>query len=196
MVSKIQSSTQARMQTRLTAQDYFDLPESDEQYELIDGELYIVAPPIPEHQDFLAEIFTVIRVFVRENRLGKVYFSPIGVVLSDDNVFEPDMIFISSERLHIINWGRAVEGAPDLVVEVLSPSTASRDRTIKRERYAQFGVREYWIADIVARTIEVNVLNGNEFTTVGVYGEGDELVSALLPGFRLDIGDTFRNAML
>ena len=183
-------------QARLTYRDYLDLPESDDRYELIDGELYMTPPPIPEHQGFLGELYVALHIFVRENRLGRVYFAPIGVVLSDDDVFQPDMIFISNERLHIIKRRRYVQGAPDLTVEVLSPSTARRDRTLKRERYAKFGVREYWIADIVARTIEVNVLSGDEFTTAGVYGEGDALVSSLLPGFSMDISNTFEQAIV
>ena len=181
--------------TRLTYQDYLNLPESDDRFELIDGELYMTPPPIPEHQGFLGELHVALHTFVRENRLGRVYFAPIGVVLSEDDVFQPDLIFISNERLHIINWGHAVQGAPDLAVEVLSPSTARRDRTLKRERYARFGVREYWIADIVARTIEVNVLSGDEFTTIGVYGDGDVLVSPLFPGFSMDISDAFERAI-
>ena len=182
-------------QARLTYQDYLDLPESDERYELIDGELYMAPPPIPDHQGFLGELHVTLHTFVRENRLGRVYFAPIGVVLSDDDVFQPDMIFISNERLNIIKRG-FVQGAPDLAVEVLSPSTARRDRILKRERYARFGVREYWIADIVARTIEVNILSGDEFTTAGVYGEGDTLVSPLLPGFSMDVSGTFENATI
>ena len=81
-------------------------------------------------------------------------------------------------------------------MEGLSPSPARRDRILKRERYARFGVREYWIADIVARTIEVNVLSGDEFGTAGVYGEGDMLVSSLLPGFSINVGDTFEQAIV
>ena len=182
--------------TRLTYRDYFALPESDDRYELIDGELYMTPPPIPEHQGFLGELHVVVHAFVRENRLGRVYFAPIGVVLSEDDIFQPDMIFISNERLHIIKPGRYVQGAPDLAVEVLSPSTARRDRTLKRERYARFCVLEYWIADIVAKTIEVNVLSGDEFTTEGVYGEGDALVSPLLSGFSMNVSDLFEQAIV
>ena len=186
----------SKTQARLTYRDYFDMPESDDRYELIDGELYMTPPPIPEHQGFLGELHVKLHTFVRENRLGRVYFAPIGVVLSDDDVFQPDMIFISNERLNIIRRGRYVQGAPDLAVEVLSPSTARRDRILKRERYARFGVREYWIADIVARTIEVNVLSGDEFRTAGVYGEGDMLVSSLLPRFSINVGYTFEQAIV
>lgn len=182
-------------QARLTYEDYLALPESDDRFELIDGELFMVPAPVPEHQDFLGELYVVIRAFVRENTLGRVFFAPLDVVFSEDDVFQPDLIFVSRERLSIIT-GQNVRGAPDLVVEVLSPSTADRDRTLKRERYAKFGVREYWIADIVGRTIEVNVLNGDKFAVAGVYGEGDIFDSPLLPGLEVNISGVFESAVI
>ena len=183
-------------QARLTYRDYFDLPESDDRYELIDGELYMAPTPIPEHQIFVYFLAKVIEEFVTRHRLGRMIISPQDVVLSDDIVVQPDIMFVSNERLHIIKWGHFVQGSPDLVVEVLSPSTERFDRTVKRERYARFGVREYWTADIVGRTIEVNVSSGDEFEVVGVYGEGDIFESPLLTGLEVDISGVFESAMI
>ena len=183
-------------QARLTYQDYFDLPESEDRYELIDGELYMAPTPIPEHQIFVYYLAKVIEEFVTRYRLGRMIISPQDVVLSDDIVVQPDIMFVSNERLHIIKWGHYVQGAPDLVVEVLSPSTERFDRTVKRERYTNFGVREYWIADIVGRTVEVNASSGDKFEVVGVYGEGGTFESPLLPGLTVDISDVFENAMI
>ena len=183
-------------QTRLTYQDYLDLPESDERYELIDGELYMAPTPIPEHQIFLYYLAKVVEEFITRNRLGRIIISPQDVIIHEDIVVQPDMMFVSNERLHIIKWGHYVQGAPDLVVEVLSPSTARYDRTLKRERYARFGVREYWIADIVARTIEVNVSVGSTFTIASVYGEGETVESPLLPGLEFDMREVFESARL
>ena len=90
-----------------------------------------------------------------------------------------------------MSWARR-----DLVVEVLSPSTERIDRTVKRERYARFGVREYWIADIVHRTIEVNVSDGEGFEVAGVYGEGDLFASPLLPELEIDVSGVFKSAMI
>ena len=185
-----------RSQVRLTYRDYLDLPESDDRYELIDGELYMAPTPIPEHQIFLFYLTKVIEEFVTEHDLGRVIISPQDVILSEDVVLQPDVMFISNERMNIIRWGHYVRGAPDLVVEVLSPSTSVRDRTLKRERYAQFGVREYWIADIVGRTIEVNVASGDKFEVVGVYGEGDIFESPLVTGLEVDISGVFESAMI
>ena len=182
-------------QVRLTYQDYLDLPESDDRYELIDGELRMVPAPVPDHQDFLGELYVIVRTFVGENSLGRVFFAPLDVVLSEDDVFQPDLIFVSNERLNIITRQNVV-GAPDLVVEVLSPSTERIDRTVKRERYARFGVREYWIADIVHRTIEVGVSDGERFAVAGVYGEGKILESPLLPGLKVDISGVFESVTI
>ncbi len=183
-------------QARLTYQDYFDLPESDDRYELIDGELYMAPTPIPEHQIFLFYLTKVIEEFVTKHELGRVIISPQDVILSEDIVLQPDMMFVSNERMHIIRWGQYVQGAPDLVVEVLSPSTSRHDRTLKRERYAKFGVREYWIADIRAKTIEVNVLGDGNFTVAGLFGEGEPIESPLLPGLKIDISDVFESARI
>ena len=183
-------------QARLTYEDYFDLPESDDRYELIDGELFMAPTPIPEHQDFLAELFTMIRAFVRENGLGRAYIAPLAVMLSEHVVLQPDMMFISNERLDIIKWGQYVQGAPDLVVEVLSPSTTRHDRVVKRELYARYVVREYWIADIVGKTIEVNVSEREAFSVASVYGEGDIFESPLLTGLKVDISGVFESAMI
>ena len=181
--------------TRLTYRDYFDLPESDDRYELIDGELYMTPPPIPEHQGFLFVLTLALGNFVVQRELGKIYFSPIGVVLSGGDVLQPDMIFIRNERLNIIEGGY-VRGAPDLVVEVLSPSTARRDRTIKREIYESSGVQEYWLVDIRNRTIEVYVASEAGFVAAGVYGEGDTLASLLFPGFSMNVSDVFEQAIV
>ena len=186
----------SKTQARLTYRDYFDLPESDDRYELIDGELCMAPTPIPEHQIFLFYLTKVIEEFVTKHELGRVIISPQDVILSEDTVLQPDMMFVSNDRMHIIKWGQYVQGAPDLVVEVLSPSTSRHDRTLKRERYARFGVREYWIADITARTIEVNVLGDEKFAVAGLFGEGEPFESPLLPGLKIDISDVFESARI
>ena len=183
-------------QTRLTIREYFELPESDDRYELIDGELVMAPTPIPEHQIFLFYLAKAVEEFITKHRLGRIIISPQDVILSDDVVLQPDMMFISNERLSIIKWGRYVEGAPDLVVEVLSPSTARHDRAVKRDHYAKHGVREYWIADIVERMIEVNAASAGGFMTVGVFGEGDVVKSMLLPELEIDVSGVFENARI
>ena len=134
---------------KLTYEDYAKTPEG-ERWELINGELingeYGMAPSAREaHQRNQMQIGSRMFLFSDENNLGRVY-SEFDVVLSDTDTVRPDLIFISEERLHIITVDN-VQGAPDLVVEIRSPSTARQDWTVKRELYARHGVKEYWLVD-------------------------------------------------
>ena len=132
-------------QVRLTVRDYLDIPEDDEnRYELIDGELYMAPAPSYDHQSGSYNLTLILGGFVSASRLGVLRYSPFDVYLSDGDVLQPDIVFISNDRLHIIH-SDGLHGAPDLVVELLSPGTERIDRTLKRERYEKFGVGEYWL---------------------------------------------------
>ena len=174
---------------KFTYNDYINTPE-DKRYELLDGELILSEAPSRNHQGSQVNIGSPLHVFVRSNGLGVVYFAPRDVMLTDTDVVQPDLMFISNERLHI-DTERAVHGAPDLVVEVLSPSTSGRDRTFKRALYARHGVKEYWLVDPTARTIAVLLHTGDGFEAVATYGEGDTLASPTLQGFRIDVDEVF-----
>ena len=174
---------------KFTYEDYKQTPD-DTRYELLDGELILVPAPRVTHQMTSGSIFARLYFFVTENDLGKVFSAPTDVVLSDFNVLQPDILFISNERLHVMTEAN-IRGAPDLVIEVLSPSTAQRDRTIKRELYAQHGVPEYWQADNDAKHVQVLTLVDGEYEVAGIYGEGQTVVSPLLPDLRLAVDDLF-----
>ena len=177
--------------TRLTVRDYLAIPEDDEnRYELIDGELYMAPAPSYEHQSGSYNLTLILGVFVSDNNLGVLRYSPIDVYLSDEDVFQPDIVFISNERLDIIH-SDGLHGAPDLVIEVLSPSTERRDLILKRERYEMFGVGEYWFANSIARTITVLRLRDGKFELVGVFTEGMTVETPLLPGLRVDVSEVF-----
>ena len=133
------------------------------------------------------------RAVVKARDLGDVYFAPTDVVLSDVDVAQPDLLFVSAEREQIIT-PENVQGAPDLVVEILSPATAERDRTIKLDLYARRGVKEYWIVDPDARTIMVLLRGETRFEVVGIYNEGQTLRSPTLAGFSFDLDEIFRGA--
>ena len=181
----------ANRSVRYTYRDYINLPESEEKrYELIDGELYMVPSPTPMHQDFLQNLYRVLDEFVRGKGLGKVYIAPLDVVLSEEDVLQPDILYISTNREGIITK-QNIRGAPDLVVEVLSPGTADRDRTLKRARYLKFGVREYWMVDPQSRTIEVLKAGQTEFESVRVYPEGTTATSPVLDGLQVSVGAVF-----
>jgi Uma2 family endonuclease len=180
-----------RPKIKLTYEDYAKTPD-DERYELIDGELLMVPSPNRPHQWTVIHLGTRLIAFVEENDLGEVYFAPFDVVLSDTNVVQPDVIFVSRERLGIITHAN-IQGAPDLVVEVRSPSTAYRDLTIKRRLYAEHGVKEYWMVDPEARTVTVLLLRDGVFEEVGIYRKGQVLSSTTLSGFTLNLDEIFRD---
>ena len=173
---------------KLTYADYAKTPD-DVRYELLDGELIKLPSPVFAHQMASARIGYPLQGFISANDLGIALHAPMDVHFSDTDVAEPDIMFISHERSGII--GRWINGAPDLVVEILSPSTAHYDLNYKRELYARYDVKEYWIGDTDARTITVLLLVNGAFEETGVYGPGDTLTSPTLPGFALAIDDVF-----
>ena len=177
---------------KFTYEDYVNAPE-DKRYELLDGELLMTPAPAEIHQRISILLGWKLLQFVTENGLGRVYQAPFDVVLSDMDVVQPDLLFISNARVHIVTAAN-VQGAPDLVVEILSPSTAERDRTLKRRLYARHGVSEYWIVDTEAGSVEVLLLREGGFEVAGTYGGGDTLTSPTLRGFELGIDDMFGDA--
>jgi Uma2 family endonuclease len=176
---------------RLTYDDLESIPQEREgdRHEIIDGELVVTPAPIPFHQDVSGNIYDPIRSFVRARRLGKVYYAPVDVRLTPDIVLIPDIVFIRHDRLHIVG-PKTIDAAPDLVVEILSPGTRQRDLTVKRDLYARFGVREYWIVDPDRRTVEVLELVGNSFQPVPLREDGS-LQSRVLPDLVITLDDVF-----
>ena len=167
---------------RYTYEDYCQLPE-DKRFELIDGEFYeMAAAPSSIHQRILLVLARLMADWVDQQRLGEVFIAAFDVILSDNDTMQPDILFVAEERRSIIT-DRACEGAPDLVVEVLSPSTSGRDLTLKRERYALFGIREYWIVSPDARSIEVMALQDGECVSRGICSGEMAPESAVLPDF-------------
>ena len=142
-------------QTPTTWEDVLRMPDDGNRYEFIGGRLYMTPAPVTRHQRVLARLWPALfRILVDSGR-GEVLSAPLLVQFpgTDDRV-QPDLLFISNERRAIVGE-RQVTGAPDLVVEILSPSTAHRDRGIKLDLYARSGVRQYWIADPVDDVVDV-----------------------------------------
>jgi Uma2 family endonuclease len=181
--------TVRRAKVRFNYRDYCLLPE-DKRYELIDGELYMAPAPGTRHQTISRDLGVLLWDFVRENRLGQVWFAPFDVILSDEDVVQPDVLFVSQQRQGIISE-RGCEGPPDLVVEVLSPSNQGRDRELKRKVYARYGVREFWLVDPTAGTIQVMGLETEDFRSLGVYTQGGEVRSQVIPGLTLPVSHVF-----
>ena len=174
---------------RFTYEDYSLLPE-DRRYEVVDGQLFVTPAPTPFHQVVLGRLWRLLVDFVEARRLGTVLLAPCDVVLSKFDVLQPDILFVSSERRSIIGE-KYVGPAPDLVVEVLSPSTAERDRTAKAKRYATFGVREMWLVDSEAWTIEVLLNVGEGLRREALYGKREIVRSVILPGLEFPTAPVF-----
>jgi Uma2 family endonuclease len=141
-----------------TYEEFARLPDDGNRYEVIAGELYVTPAPGSIHQKVSARFFTELRVFAtNQHALGEVLYAPLDVIFDDGDYVQPDLVFLRKERGHLLTE-RGLEGPPDLVVEILSPTTARQDRGIKRDRYAHFGVPEYWIVDTDQRRVEVHCL--------------------------------------
>ena len=175
---------------RFTYEDYRTAPP-DRRYELVDGDLVVVPAPNLEHQAVQVRLGERLARFVRENRLGTLFFAPCDVVLSDTDVVQPDLLFVSAARAHLLSGGENVRGAPDLVVEILSPATAERDRGYKRALYAKHGVAEYWLVDPSAETVWIHRLRGRSLALAQTLGRERTLRSPLLPGFAVALDDVF-----
>lgn len=179
-----------KRKVRYTYQDYLQTPE-DKKCELIDGDLYMTPSPLTVHQRVLRKIYDRLNGFMEGKDLGELFFAPIDVVLSDFDVLQPDLLFVCKERLSIVTE-KNVGGAPDVVIEVLSPGTKERDLGIKRTTYERYGVREYWIADPDARTIEILQMTDDGLKTFRVFASGTRLKSPLLEGLQFSVDDIFR----
>jgi Uma2 family endonuclease len=174
---------------RYTYKDYLEIPE-DERYELIEGELLMTPAPIPNHQRISGRLDFALRKFVIEKELGEVFYAPCDVYLDAENVVQPDILFISKERLNIIGE-KNIQGAPDLVIEIVSESTAYRDLIQKKRLYSRFGVKEYWIAVPGEELIEVYILKDNAYMLFNTYGKDGTLESPYLIELRIGLRSIF-----
>jgi len=176
--------------TKMTYDQYCLLPEDRNRYELFDGELVMTPSPTHRHQAVVVRLTTAMENFVKKNALGEVFVAPLDILFDEHTVLQPDILFISRDRLGILG-DEIVEGAPDLVVEVLSPSTFYNDLRRKMATYSQFGVEEYWIVDPEKQAIELYRLAGSKLELNRSVSSDDTLESPLLPGFRLLVKSIF-----
>jgi Uma2 family endonuclease len=176
----------ANSKARFLAEDIWDTPDDGNRYEVIDGELYVSPPPVREHQHASFELGYRIRHYLEGNPIGVAYAAPFGVILTGLSGVQPDLVYISNERREILTV-QGVNGAPDLVVEILSPSTRSRDLGIKLRAYQAAGVPYYWIADPRARTLEERVLGEDGYGPPTIFRVGDLFQPALFPGLTIEV---------
>lgn len=167
---------------RLTYEDFCLLPNDGKRYEIIDGELFVTPAPLTLHRRLVTRLSSFLCGFLETHLLGEVFVAPFDVVFSQFDVVEPDIVYISKERAGILTAKNA-QGAPDLVVEVLSESTARTDRTTKLKLYARFGVRGYWVIDAEKISAEVYRRKEDGLDFAAELSSSDSLSSPLLPGF-------------
>jgi Uma2 family endonuclease len=185
---------------RYTYEDYIKASEEGmfltppKRYELIEGELLMAPSPVTAHQRILIKLLSEIFNFITQNSLGEVFTSPYDVVLDEYNVLQLDIIFVSKERAEIITE-KNIKGAPDLVVEIISESTAYRDTIQKKRLYARFGIKEYWIVAPDDKLVEVYVLKDKEdtYSLVKIYLEDHVLESTVLKGLKIDLKKIFQH---
>lgn len=176
----------------LTLADLDATPDDGNRYELIDGEIYMSRAPHIHHQDIILNLAFAIKTYLRINPIGRV-MSGIGVILSNYDAVIPDLVFVTNERFDEIERDGRLTAAPELAIEVVSQGTENerRDRFLKRKLYGRYDVREYWIVDPQARTLEVYLARASGLELATTLVEGDELTSSLLPGFSLNVTEIF-----
>jgi Uma2 family endonuclease len=179
---------------RLTYQDLLRLPDDLLRHELIDGEHYVSPAPAVKHQDIVLNLGRILSIFVRAHRLGKVLIGPVDVLFTEHDVVEPDVLFVAAAHGDRVRE-RYVASAPDLVVEVLSPSNRGFDKIKKRRLYEAHGVPEYWIVDPPTETLEIyrTTASGGHLARCASLSRaaGDALETPLLPGLRIPLHEVF-----
>jgi len=170
-----------RVRPRVSFADLERAPEDGRRYELYDGEVYVVPAPIPRHQVVQHLVTELLRDRCRQHG-GFAVSSPIDIVFSEYDVLQPDVVFFRPERAHLVNLDRAIRHAPDLCVEILSPSTEATDRGRKLQTFARYGVPEYWIVHPVTEVIEVHRLEASGYLLAQRASGDDEVRSTVLPG--------------
>ncbi len=177
---------------RLTYDDLLALPDDGLRHELIGGEHYVTAAPNTKHQIVSVNLTVALAPFVKAHGRGHVFTAPYDVVFTRHDIVEPDLLFVSRERLALLTE-RNLPGAPDLVIEILSPSTRRIDEGVKRDLYARMGVREYWLADPLFDTLKVYRQTGEALPLVAELSAeaGDVLTTPLLPGLEIAVAAIF-----
>jgi Uma2 family endonuclease len=172
---------------KLTYDDFLLFPDDGKRHELIDGEHYVTPSPNVKHQRVLGKLFWAVQSYLDEHPVGEIFCAPLDIVLSEHDVVEPDLFYISHERAASVLTPQHARGAPELVIEIASTSTRKRDETIKRRLYERDGVSEYWVVDPELDAVRVYRRRSDRFdrpdelTSEG----GDVLTTQILTGLEL-----------
>lgn len=186
------STTAIQKKKIWTYDDYLTLPDDLNIYEIIEGELFMTPAPTTKHQKVSRNLFRLLDRHLTEHPDGEAFYSPIDVVLSRHTVVQPDIIFISKDNLSIITE-KNIKGTPDLVIEILSPTTGQKDRIVKMNTYAKHGIRNIWLIDPDNRTLEVFELDRKKTyrLILGLAGEA-EFKPSLFPGLTIPLKEAWK----
>jgi Uma2 family endonuclease len=177
---------------KLTYEEYAELPNDGKRYEIIDGDLYVNPAPVPKHQKVSRRLQLCLMLQLEEKGLGEVFNAPIDVVLDKHTIVQPDLIFIRKDRLEELVGSKYIQGPPDLVVEILSPSSRRSDVLLKSRTYASFGVHSYWIADPDIDRLELFTLDNAGYMLQQQANAPDIVEPKDFSGLRVDLSDVFR----
>jgi Uma2 family endonuclease len=182
----------AKVEPILTVSVLDALPDDGNRYELFEGELFVSRAPSLSHQRVLGNIYALIRAYLQQNPIGEVFLTP-GVIFDEFNSAIPDAVFISQQRAGEIISGERIIEAPELVIEIVSPGkeNARRDREVKRQVYGKHGVKEYWIADPLNRSLERYSLKRHNLVLIETLVDEDDVTSSVLPGFKCQARQIF-----
>jgi Uma2 family endonuclease len=161
----------------LTWEHYLELPNDGKRYEIIDGELYVSPAPSTKHQRVATNLTTFVNFHVLTRRLGEVFTAPYDVRLAWSDIVQPDLVFVSRQRAHVVTAAR-IDGAPDLAVEIISPSSIKTDQETKRNLYAKYGVKYYWIIEPLEQWIRAYELGADGLYELVAEAHGSEAFSA------------------
>ena len=178
--------------SRLTYEDYLQFPDDGKRHEIIEGDHYMTPAPRTKHQRISRRLLVALSGFAASRRLGEVFAAPFDVVLSDENVVQPDLLFVSAARADIVTEDN-VQGAPDLIVEILSESSRKKDEVTKRKLYERFGVQEYWIVDPELEIVKIFKLTQQGYGRASELSKetNDVLTTEFLPGFACAVSEIF-----
>jgi len=176
---------------KLTTEDYRRLPDGGPRFQLIEGELYESPTPSRYHQIISRNLNFLLLKYLEKQPLGELYHAPFDVYLSEHDVFQPDLVFVKKEHFDVLT-DAGVEGTPDFVVEILSPSNAYLDKKAKLRVYARVGVHEFWLVDPETWSVHVYFLRQDAQTPAATYGEKDTFASPHFPGLSISAAEIFK----
>jgi Uma2 family endonuclease len=172
--------------THLTYEEYRALPEDGNRYEVVEGELVMTAAPIVEHQRVSRNLQFILDSYIRASNWGELFSAPIEVFLGEEDFVQPDLVCVSRARQEIIKE-KNIEGAPDLIVEILSPTTTRTDRVVKAKVYARRQVPHYWIVDPVAHTLEAFQWENGSYRLAAANAENETFQPGLFPTLTISL---------